>query len=133
METATLNGRNGAALAVTDHTRSALDFAHALLQGTPEGPAALSTLLLDLAHAFGNVLTGILGFAELTLGQLPSDSLPHHYVKEVLQSGQQGARWVQKLQMFGRRRSRDFPPALLHAAAAAEEARVRPAWGPNVA
>lgn len=275
METATLNGRTGAALAVADHTRSALDFAHALLQETPQGPAALAGLLLDLAHAFGatgaglaaspetapvlrqrvrvdaravapdrwpweeqpdllgkalsspvavtavaadgrswllasvpapaggwllwveadgerawsqgeaaalpligqavarvaaspagletewahllekarlqanlenaarltaklahdfgNVLTGILGFAELTLGQLPADSLPRRYVEEVLLSAQQGARWVQKLQLFGRRRSRNFLPASLHAAVAAEEARVRPAWGPSVA
>src|SRR5947209_7503175 len=53
MELASPNDRNGIALEFPDHTRSALDFAHALLQGAPEGPATLGGLLLDLARAFG--------------------------------------------------------------------------------
>src|SRR5262249_31552395 len=66
-----------------------------------------------LAHDFGNVLTGILGFAELTLNHLSTDSLPHRYVKEVWESAQQGARWVQRLHLFSRRRFGEFPPASL--------------------
>jgi signal transduction histidine kinase/CheY-like chemotaxis protein len=86
-----------------------------------------------LAHDFGNVLTGILGFAELSLNQLPPDSLPHHYVREVWQAAQQGAQWIQKLQMFSRRRAAPTPPASLSSVVALEEARVRAAWGANVA
>jgi signal transduction histidine kinase/ActR/RegA family two-component response regulator len=86
-----------------------------------------------LAHDFGNVLTGILGFAELSLGQLSPDSLPHLYVKEIWQSAQQGAQWIQKLQLFGRRRGGSPPPTALAPVVALEEGRVRTAWGPDVA
>src|SRR5262249_52435278 len=58
-----------------------------------------------LAHDFGNVLTGILGFTELSLSQIPADALPHRYVKEVWQAAHQGAQWIQKLQQFSRRRA----------------------------
>ena len=86
-----------------------------------------------LAHDFGNVLTGILGFAELTLNHLPTDSLPHRYVKEVWESAQQGARWVQQLHLFSRRRFGEFPPVAIQTVVGEEEARVRPTWAPNVA
>jgi len=56
-----------------------------------------------LAHDFGNVLTGILGFTELTLAQLATDSPPHRYLTEVWQAARAGAGWVHQLQMFGRR------------------------------
>jgi signal transduction histidine kinase len=81
-----------------------------------------------LAHDFGNVLTGILGFCELSLSQLPADSLPRRYVDEVWQSAQKGARWVQKLQWFSRRRPQQFVPASIPAVVAQEEVRLRAAW-----
>ena len=81
-----------------------------------------------LAHDFGNVLTGILGFCELSLSQLPAGSLPRRYVDEVWQSAQKGARWVQKLQWFSRRRPQQFVPASLPAVIAQEQARVRATW-----
>jgi signal transduction histidine kinase/ActR/RegA family two-component response regulator len=87
-----------------------------------------------LAHDFGNVLTGILGFAELSLSQLPPETLPHRYVKEAWQSAQQGALWVQKLQTFSRRRaSAPAVPTRLVPVIGPEEARLRAAWGPDVA
>jgi len=97
----------------------------ARLQGSLEKAALLTG---RLAHDFGNVLTGILGFSELSLSQLPVDSLPRRYVDEVWQSAQQGARWVQKLHWFSRRRPQHFLPASLPAVVSQEEARVRPAW-----
>jgi signal transduction histidine kinase len=39
-----------------------------------------------LAHDFGNILTGILGFAELTRNQVQGDPLCRQYVKEIYQS-----------------------------------------------
>jgi signal transduction histidine kinase/ActR/RegA family two-component response regulator len=86
-----------------------------------------------LAHDFGNVLTGILGFSELSLAQIPANSLPRRYADEVWQSAHQGAIWVQKLQLFSRRRSQAFLPASLPAVVAEEEARVRPVWKSAVA
>jgi CheY-like chemotaxis protein/nitrogen-specific signal transduction histidine kinase len=100
------------------------------LQGQLEKAALLTN---RLAHDFGNVLTGILGFAELSLTQLPGDSPARRFVNEVWQSAQQGARWVQKLQLFSRRRPQDFLPAALPVLLAEEETRVRPAWQGAVA
>jgi len=86
-----------------------------------------------LAHDFGNVLTGILGFAELSLTQLPTDSVPHRYVQEVWQSAQQGANWVRKLQLFSRRSAPQAWPTPLAPILQEEAARLRKAWGSEVA
>ncbi len=94
-----------------------------------EGAALLTG---KLAHDFGNVLTGILGFAELTLPLLPAGSTAHRYVNEVWQAAQAGAGWVEKLRLFSRRRGKTGPAAVA-AAVAAEEARVRSAWGDEIA
>src|SRR2546425_809917 len=66
-----------------------------------------------LAHDFGNMLTGILGFTELTLNQLSPESLPHRYLKEVMQSAKSGAAWIHKLQLFSRRTLSPFWPSTL--------------------
>jgi signal transduction histidine kinase len=95
-----------------------------------ESAAAISG---RLAHDFGNMLTGILGFTELTLSQLPADSPSRRYVEETYQSAQQGARWVQRVQLFSRRGRAAAIPGSLTAAVAQEEARVRPIWGNAVA
>ncbi len=95
-----------------------------------EGTAQLTG---KLAHDFGNVLTGILGFAELTLTQLPTASMPHRYVSEIWQAAQNGARWVEKLRLFSRRRIGPVTPGSIPAAVAAEQARARSAWGAEVA
>jgi signal transduction histidine kinase/CheY-like chemotaxis protein len=100
-------------------------FERARLQGKLEAAAALTS---RLAHDFGNVLTGILGFAELSISQLPPDSLPRRYVEEIWQAAQQGARWIQKLQMFSRRRSQPFLPATLPMVVAPEKTRLGPLW-----
>jgi signal transduction histidine kinase/CheY-like chemotaxis protein len=59
-----------------------------------------------LAHDFGNVLTGVLGFADLALAQISSASPLYRLVKEMYQAAQQGARMVQRLSLFSQRRSR---------------------------
>jgi signal transduction histidine kinase len=85
-----------------------------------------------LAHDFGNVLTGIMGFAELSLAHLPAESLPRRYVREVIQSAEHGAAWLRKLQLFSRRGRREFQPAHLAPVVGEEEARLREAWAGRV-
>jgi signal transduction histidine kinase len=100
-----------------------------------ETDVARRTALMDqaawmagrLAHDFGNVLTGILGFTELTVAQLAPNSPPHRYMTEVWQAARAGAGWVHQLQMFGRRGVAGQPSASV--AQAAELAR-QAAW-PN--
>ncbi|MCS6852617.1 MAG: ATP-binding protein [Gemmataceae bacterium] len=84
-----------------------------------------------LAHAFDNVLTGILGFAELALSQTPAGSASHQYLKEVLRAGQEGARLTQQLHDLAR--SGSFPPgsASLAEVVAEQVQTVRPLLGPQ--
>lgn len=58
---------------------------------------------LRLAHDFGNVLTSILGFGELALGQLEPGSTCHGYVSEVHRAAEQGHELIQRMRWFGRR------------------------------
>jgi signal transduction histidine kinase/CheY-like chemotaxis protein len=86
-----------------------------------------------LAHDFGNVLTTIQGFAELTHAQLPTASLPRRYVNEVVQAAQEGAGWIQRLLLFSRRRAQAFVPAALAAVVAEEQGRLRKDWNGTIA
>lgn len=83
-----------------------------------------------VAHAFDNVLTGILGFAELTLGQVPPESPPHQYVGEVLRAAQQGVLFTRELHLFSRCGVTDEGPTELAAVLAEEEARLGETAGP---
>ncbi len=85
-----------------------------------------------LAHDFGNILTGILGFSELTLSLLTPETLPHRYLKEVWEAARGGANWIHQLQMFSRRLTPRPMPTALATVVAQEQARLRPAWGDNV-
>jgi len=86
-----------------------------------------------LAHDFGNILTGVLGFAELSLAQAPLDSPQRRYLSEVVQSAQHGAAWVRKLQTFSRRSRAKGPPSQLGTTLAEETDRCRQAWGSTIA
>src|SRR4029077_9495809 len=78
-----------------------------------------SRLLLDqaikvtgrLAHDFGNCLTGICGFAELSMKQVPDGSLAQQYLKEVCQSARDAAAWVQRLHVLSRGKPPRVAPA----------------------
>lgn len=85
-------------------------------------------LTAKLAHDFGNLLTGILGFADLTLHQMPPGSVVHQFVTEVCHSAKEGAGWVRKLQTFSRRSSGTDSPGNLAQVVSLEEARTRTDW-----
>jgi signal transduction histidine kinase len=53
-----------------------------------------------VAHDFDNILTGVIGFAELTLPLLPAGA-PKQYVTELLRVGQQGAELTRRLHQLG--------------------------------
>jgi CheY-like chemotaxis protein/anti-sigma regulatory factor (Ser/Thr protein kinase) len=85
-----------------------------------------------LAHDFGNFLTGILGFTELSLSQAPADSTQRRFLQEVLQSAQNGATWIHRLQLFCRRSAGPCWPTHLAGVLAQEEARVAATPGSNL-
>jgi signal transduction histidine kinase/CheY-like chemotaxis protein len=59
-----------------------------------------------LAHDFGNVLTGIMGFTELALTQpIPSHTPLNSYLQEVHRAAQHGAAYTHQLRLFSRRQT----------------------------
>ncbi len=90
-------------------------------------------LVRRLAHDFGNVLTGILGFSELALAQhLPAGTPLHAYLTEVYRGAQNGAQYTNQLRLFARRQTSGNRSGNLSAALAEEEKRLRPALGTDV-
>jgi signal transduction histidine kinase len=85
-----------------------------------------------LAHDFGNALTGILGFSELALTQLPPGTPAHRYVTEVYQAAQQALCLTQQMQTFGQRNPPRLQATALAALVAEEEERIRPSLRPGV-
>jgi signal transduction histidine kinase len=78
-----------------------------------------------VAHAFDNVLTGILGFAELTLTQTEPRSSVRGFIEEVLRAAQNGVELTQQLHLFSRCAIPTAGPTTLAYAIEEEEARQR--------
>jgi signal transduction histidine kinase/CheY-like chemotaxis protein len=79
-----------------------------------------------LAHDFGNVLTGILGFTELALAQqVPANTPLHSYLNEVYRAAQGGAHFTQQLRLFSRRQSSSSRSTALLPVLLEEAGRVR--------
>jgi signal transduction histidine kinase/ActR/RegA family two-component response regulator len=86
-----------------------------------------------LAHDFGNVLTGVLGFGELSLAQLAPGTPAHRQVGELFQAARAGARMVERLMLFSRRRSGAGRPCPVRDVLAREAARAAKDWPRAVA
>jgi signal transduction histidine kinase/CheY-like chemotaxis protein len=85
-----------------------------------------------LAHDFGNVLTGILGFTELALAQqIPASTTLHSYLEEIYRAAQSGAQFTHQLRLLSRRHSASGRPGNLAQAVRAEHDRIRPLLGPQ--
>lgn len=61
---------------------------------------AAAALAGRMGHAFGNILTGILGFAELAAQLAPTGSPLGRHLQEILQAAYQGVELIQHLQQF---------------------------------
>ncbi|MBX9581102.1 MAG: hypothetical protein K2X87_12405, partial [Gemmataceae bacterium] len=83
-----------------------------------------------MAHDFDNILTGILGFADLTLPALPADSQEASFVAEIAKVGQRGILFTQQLHQLSRGGQAKPHPGSVAATLAREEARLRPAMHP---
>jgi signal transduction histidine kinase/CheY-like chemotaxis protein len=90
---------------------------------------ATATVVGRLSHDFSNILTGILGFTELSLGQLAPDASCKPYLNEVHQAALQGTKLVGRLSQLSRRGSQPVVPAPLAPLVAEAAARVREARG----
>jgi signal transduction histidine kinase/CheY-like chemotaxis protein len=116
--------------AASDGPRWARQVDRAARQQCLEQAAAVSR---RLAHDFGNVLTSILGFAELALAQPRSgDNALQTYLSELHKGAQCGADLTRMLRTFSRRQAVPTRSAAVAAVLAEEEARLRQAAGPGV-
>jgi CheY-like chemotaxis protein len=96
-------------------------------EGVEDRLAQAAQVASRLSHDFGNVLTGVLGFTELALGQVTPGTRAHRYLQEVWDAARGGAEWLNKLNYFCRRSPPDFTPTGLPGALAEEQARRGPA------
>ncbi|MBF0184027.1 MAG: PAS domain S-box protein [Magnetococcales bacterium] len=64
---------------------------------------AIGTLAGGIAHDFNNILSVMLGFAELTMKQLPKEEQPYQDVQEIYQAGLRARDLVSQLLAFSRR------------------------------
>lgn len=97
-------------------------------------PDRLSQRLADasviagrMAHDFDNILTGIIGFADLTGPMLPVGSQPAAFVAEIGKVGQRGILFTQQLHQLSRGGQTKPTPGSVPAAVAKEETRLRQA------
>ncbi len=75
---------------------------------------SLGTLAGGIAHDFNNILTGILGFTDLTRLALPPGHSAHDYLDYILRSGQRARELVRQILTFSRSSSTDRVPHRLH-------------------
>lgn len=90
-----------------------------------------TTIIRRLAHDFGNLFTSILGFTELTLGQMPRESPLFGYLTEAHRATQQAAGLIGKMRLVSRRGPVPPAAASLALVAGAEAERLRAEWGPD--
>jgi signal transduction histidine kinase/CheY-like chemotaxis protein len=83
-------------------------------------------------HDFNNILTGIVGFTELSLGQLPQGSPAHAMIREAYQATQQGTQLINQLTFLGKRSTPDSQPVSLAAVVEAERRRLEDTWSEGI-
>ncbi|MFO0938422.1 MAG: ATP-binding protein [Gemmataceae bacterium] len=85
-----------------------------------------------MAHDFDNILTGIIGFADLTVPLVPAGSQQAKFVAEIAKVGQRGIQFTQQLHQLSRSNQVRPLPASISQAISKEEVRLRPQLPPNV-
>lgn len=75
---------------------------------------AIGTLAGGIAHDFNNILSAIIGYSELALGEIPRDQEAHDYVKQALSGGQRAAELVRQILAFSRQSEQERQALQLH-------------------
>lgn len=85
-----------------------------------------------MAHDFDNILTGIIGFSDLTQPMLQAGSQAANFVAEIGKVGQRGIQFTQQLHQLSRSGQAKPNPAAVAMAVAKEESRLKPVMNPNL-
>jgi signal transduction histidine kinase/ActR/RegA family two-component response regulator len=67
-----------------------------------------------IAHDFNNILTGVLGYAKLSLNDISDDHPAHRKIKVVISSSEKAVELIQKLLVFSRKQVLKMRPANLN-------------------
>jgi signal transduction histidine kinase/ActR/RegA family two-component response regulator len=103
----------------------ALDLHHSSLAARQNRLDEAILVARRLTHDFNNILTGILGFSEMSMGLLGVGSPAYHYMAEVYRAAQQGGEFTQRLRWFTRRGPVECEANSLASAVHQEESRLR--------
>ncbi|NOG45154.1 MAG: PAS domain S-box protein [Calditrichaeota bacterium] len=71
---------------------------------------ALGTLAGGIAHDFNNILAAILGYSELTMDEVPDDSLAQANLKAIMNAGVRAKELVEQILTFSRQKENTFKP-----------------------
>jgi signal transduction histidine kinase len=100
--------------------------------GPPLEPARLQQRLDDvagiagrMAHDFNNMLTGIIGYADLSLPLVPAGSQAAKYIAEISKAGHRGIAFTAQVHSYSRSGQTKPQPSSLPAALLKEEQRLR--------
>lgn len=122
-------------------TGKALERSPAVVQavGPVIDPDRLTQRLADaaviasrMAHDFDNILTGILGFADLTVPMLSPGSQAASFVTEIAKVGQRGITFTQQLHQLSRGADVKPTPGSVVATLGREEVRLKPGMHPGL-
>ena len=75
---------------------------------------AIGTLAGGIAHDFNNILTPILGYSELIVGQLPTDSKEHEMMLGIMSAGKRAKELVKQILIFSRQTEKKQQPVQIH-------------------
>jgi PAS domain S-box-containing protein len=75
---------------------------------------AIGTLAGGIAHDFNNILSLIIGYTELALGNLPEDSRARSDMNKLLKAGDRAKDLVKQILTFSRHTEQEQKPILIH-------------------
>jgi signal transduction histidine kinase len=88
-----------------------------------------AAIVARLGHDFNNILTGVIGFLELSLASMSPGYPEYDLIKEAHQSAQAGWRYTRLLSLFSKRTSGTATTLDLAGLVEEEAERFRKAWG----
>ncbi len=71
---------------------------------------AIGTLAGGIAHDFNNILSAVIGYTEIALGDLPEDASLRKNLQEVLRAGNRARDLVKQILTFSRQTEQEFKP-----------------------
>ena len=71
---------------------------------------AIGTLAGGIAHDFNNILFPIVGYTELTMDEVPEDSVAHNNLEEILKAANRAKDLVQQILTFSRQSGQERKP-----------------------